>query len=235
MLNSVTTLGLRDRRAGTVTFTTSLGFGRKLERIAHDPRIAVAYHTRQHGYSDRPGYVLVQGMATVHPDYPPQQREALREQAARHIGQLATGRFWDWWLRVYYEDRVGVEVRARRILWWPSGSLRDRPEVFGEALPADGADPQRPPRHPTAPRVSMKKVRRSAAHRPVHRHAHGLATGGRHRRVDAAQPPRLHGSAPQDAAAPRQRRGRPLGLPESPRAGPPRRGPRARAVICLTR
>lgn len=162
VLNSVTTLGLRERRAGTVTFTTSLGFGRKLERIAHDPRTAVAYHTRRHGYSDRPGYVLVQGLATIHDDYSPQQREAIREQAARHIGELATGRFWDWWLRVYYHDRVGVEVRARRILWWPSGSLRDPPEVFGEALPAADTDPQPPPRNPTVPRVPVKRVHRSA-------------------------------------------------------------------------
>jgi hypothetical protein len=37
-LASVTPIGLRDRDAGTVGFTSSLGFGRKLERIAADPR-----------------------------------------------------------------------------------------------------------------------------------------------------------------------------------------------------
>jgi Pyridoxamine 5'-phosphate oxidase len=61
----VAPIGLRDRDAGTVTFTTSLGFGRKLDRIERDPRIALAYHAREHGFSDSPRYVLVQGTATV--------------------------------------------------------------------------------------------------------------------------------------------------------------------------
>ena len=33
VVTPVAPLGLRDREAGTVTFTTSLGFGRKLDRI----------------------------------------------------------------------------------------------------------------------------------------------------------------------------------------------------------
>lgn len=41
-------MGMCDREAGTVSFTSSVGLGgRKLEHIAADPRIAVAYHTRQ--------------------------------------------------------------------------------------------------------------------------------------------------------------------------------------------
>lgn len=61
----LTSIGLRDRMEGTVGFTTSLEFGRKLERIAADPRIAVLYHTRDHGYASRPGIVLMQGVATI--------------------------------------------------------------------------------------------------------------------------------------------------------------------------
>ena len=162
VLNSVTPLGLRDRDAGTVTFTTSLGFGRKLERIAADPRIAVAYHTRQHGHSQRPGLVLVQGVASVKADYDQAERDEVRAQAAEHIGQLAEGKFWDWWLKVYYEDRVGVEVAARRILWWPSGSLLDEPEVIGEPLPTQPAPEQSLPKNPGTARVSRVKVALSA-------------------------------------------------------------------------
>ena len=99
VLNSVTPLGLRDRELGTVTFTTSLGFGKKLERIAADPRIAVAYHTRQHGHSTRPGLVVVQGSASVRADFSDEDRGQVRAQAADHVGQLAEGRFWDWWLK----------------------------------------------------------------------------------------------------------------------------------------
>src|SRR3569623_1530546 len=71
VVTAVAPVGLRDRERGTVGFTTSLGFGKKLERLRRDPRIALAYHARDHGFAtDRPEYVLVQGRATVveHPD-----------------------------------------------------------------------------------------------------------------------------------------------------------------------
>ena len=144
MLNSITPLGMRDRAAGTVTFTTSLGFGRRLERIAADPRIAVAYHTRRHGHTDRPGLVLVQGVASVRA-ISDAGREDLAAQAAQHIGQVVSRRFWDWWLTVYYVDRVLVDVAVRRILSWPTGSVRDDVLVVGEPLPDDR--PLRRPRH----------------------------------------------------------------------------------------
>src|ERR671922_993159 len=70
VVTAVSPIGLRDRAAGTVTFTTSLGFGRKLERIARNPRVALAYHAREHGFSRGHGYVLVQGdtRASLEPD-----------------------------------------------------------------------------------------------------------------------------------------------------------------------
>lgn len=160
MLNSVTPLGIRDRDAGTVTFTTSLGFGRKLERIAADPRIAVAYHTREHGHSQQPGLVLVQGIATVIADYSQERRDELVEQAQHHIGQVAHGRFWDWWLKVYYFDRVGVEVKATRILWWPT-ALENDPVVIGDPLPTLVAPSQTMPRQAGTARVPVAKVMKS--------------------------------------------------------------------------
>ena len=60
-------LGLRDREAGTVTLTTSLGLWKKLDRVRRNPGVAVAYHAREHGFSDRPGFVLVQGRASFSP------------------------------------------------------------------------------------------------------------------------------------------------------------------------
>src|SRR6266571_9194157 len=51
VLTAVAPIGLRDREAGTVTFTTSLGFGRKLERILRQPQVALAYHAREHGFA----------------------------------------------------------------------------------------------------------------------------------------------------------------------------------------
>lgn len=165
VLASVTPLGLRDRAAGTVSFTTSLGFGRKLERIAGDPRIAVLYHTRQHGYTSRPGVVLVQGVATIQSEFDPQEREALRQRASEHIGQVAEGRFWDWWLATYYFDRVMVHIHVRRVLWWPDGNTAAAPTVFGRSLPAEMPGNQVATVDMTRARVPMTKVNRGFRHR----------------------------------------------------------------------
>ena len=87
VLTPVAPLGLRDRDAGTVTFTTSLGFGRKLDRIRENPRIALAYHAREHGFSQRPEYVLVQGRATIVEEPDRDYLEAVIEPAAtRFLG-----------------------------------------------------------------------------------------------------------------------------------------------------
>lgn len=162
-LYSVTPLGMRDRAAGTVTFTTSLGFGRKLERIAADPRIAVTYHTRKHGHTDRQGVVVVQGIASIRADVSDAERAALTARATEHIGQVVSGRFWDWWLSVYYYDRVLVDVAVRRVLWWPDDSLAHDPVVLGAPLPDVPPAPQEPPRDPTTPRVPLAGLRRSTS------------------------------------------------------------------------
>ncbi len=57
-------LALRDRYAGKVTLTTSLGLWKKLDRVRRNPGVAVAYHAREHGFSERPEFVLVQGRAS---------------------------------------------------------------------------------------------------------------------------------------------------------------------------
>ena len=66
VVTAVAPIGLRDREANTVGFTTSLGFGRKLDRLRTEPRIAMAYHAREHGVGDGANrrYVLVQGRAS---------------------------------------------------------------------------------------------------------------------------------------------------------------------------
>src|SRR5436190_6021509 len=63
VVTPVSPIVLRDREAGTVTFTTSLGLGRKLERIRRNPRVALAYHAREHGFATGRSFVLVQGLA----------------------------------------------------------------------------------------------------------------------------------------------------------------------------
>ena len=70
VVTAVAPVGLRDREAGTVGFTTSLGFGKKLERIKRNPKVALVYHAREHGFADSDLFVVVQGVArpTTDPD-----------------------------------------------------------------------------------------------------------------------------------------------------------------------
>src|SRR2546427_1465460 len=65
VLTPLTNTGLRDRQAGRLTpVSSSVGMWRKLARIRQNPNVAVAYHAREHGFSDRPDYVLLQGRAS---------------------------------------------------------------------------------------------------------------------------------------------------------------------------
>jgi hypothetical protein len=155
-------LGLHDRDLGTLGFTTSTGFGRKLDRIAADPRVAIAFHTRTHGRTDRPGFVLVQGEASV--DTTGAALARVVAQAPLYVGAPSTGWFWDRWLRAYYQDRVVVRIRVRRItVRAADGTLA---QVIGEPLP-DGAPPaQPPPRNGTAPRVDARHAGRRIAEQP---------------------------------------------------------------------
>src|SRR2546428_835216 len=54
VLTPLTNFGIRDRQGGRVTpLNSSIGMWKKLERIQQNPRVAVTYHTRKHGFSDR--------------------------------------------------------------------------------------------------------------------------------------------------------------------------------------
>jgi hypothetical protein len=137
-----------------VGFTTSLGFGRKLDRINLNPDVALAYHAREHGFASEQRFVLVHGMASydAHPDAAV-LAERVRPASARCLGPPRTGFFWDWWLKAYYEDRVLVTVRVERVVSWPDQSCRGEPTVTGKPLPIEGPPPQTAPGNGTAPRV----------------------------------------------------------------------------------
>jgi nitroimidazol reductase NimA-like FMN-containing flavoprotein (pyridoxamine 5'-phosphate oxidase superfamily) len=159
VVQAVAPIGLRDRSAGTVGFTTSLGFSKKLERIASDPRVAMSYHAREHGAAEGQRYVLVQGRARVVAKPSEAERDRIRTQAALHLGPAREGWFWDRWLHEYYAVRVPVEVTADRLLAWPDLRCAGRAEVVGEPAPAP-PDPQRPPRNGTVPRIDVARAAR---------------------------------------------------------------------------
>jgi hypothetical protein len=154
---AVAPVGLHDRERGTVGFTTSLGFSKKLDRIAKDARVALAFHAREHGASSSPSYVLVQGRATVDARPTPERKQQVVDQAERYLGAAPRGRFWDFWLREYGDVRVPVDVAVERIVVWPDARCAGEPVVHGAPLPAPPA-PQSPPKKGTGPRIDVARA-----------------------------------------------------------------------------
>jgi hypothetical protein len=145
-------MGIRDREAGTITVTSSLGLPKKIARIRDNPSVAIAYHAREHGYSSRPEYVLVQGTASV-PDRPdrawlesitPQWERFLGSRHGTHLGPGPD---------IYYWQRLAITVTVRRVLVYDGRSV----SVIGEDL-ADEPPAQHPPKNGTAPRESATKA-----------------------------------------------------------------------------
>jgi hypothetical protein len=178
VVTAVAPIGLRDRDAGTVTFTTSLGFGRKLDRLRQEPRMALAYHARDHGFSERSEYVLVQGRATIVEEPDREYLESVVGPAAeRFMGPPKRGVFWDRWLSAYYADRVPVHVDVERVVVWPDLRCAGEPEVFGAPLPPGPAPPQSPPKKGAGPRVEVDAAQRKLAALPHGLLAHVQADG----------------------------------------------------------
>jgi hypothetical protein len=165
VVTPVTNLALRDREAGSVmAVNTSVGVWKKLDRIRSNPQVALVYHTRTHGFSDRPEYVLVQGRASLSapvPDYP----KTIRENWERFGGPADFGPLWRAWLRAWLL-RVELEVAVERVLVWPDLACGGAPEVHGAALPTTPPDPQRPPANGTGPRIDHLRAAKRAGRLP---------------------------------------------------------------------
>jgi Pyridoxamine 5'-phosphate oxidase len=167
VLTPVAPIGLRDREAATVQFTTSLGFGRKLDRIKENPRVALAFHAREHGFAEAPRFVLVQGTASY--DSRPDRtvlEQRVRPASVRFLGAPREGVFWNRWLQAYYTDRVLVTVHVERVLSWPDPHCAGERTVAG--APANDEPPaaQTPPRNGSGPRVDVARAARRIGRLP---------------------------------------------------------------------
>jgi hypothetical protein len=165
VLTPFTNFGLRDREAGRLSaLNSSVGLWRKLDRIRANPQVAVAFNTREHGFSDRPEYVLVQGVASLsapherYIDSKPEVRAAFERFAG---GNPRGGPLWQRWLRGWHH-RVGIDIQVERVIVWPDLACRGAPEVHGPPLPAQPPEAQRPPRGGTGPRLDHRRAARRA-------------------------------------------------------------------------
>ena len=153
----VSPCGLADRERGTLGFTTSLGFGKKLEHIVRDPHVALAYHARDHGFSARPHYVLAQGLASVDLEPSPARLHEFGPQATRFLGPLKQGPVWDRLLREYYAERVFVDIDVARVVTWPDLHASGTPETTG-AVTSEAAPPQGPPKGGVGARIDVERT-----------------------------------------------------------------------------
>jgi hypothetical protein len=152
-------LGLRDREAGTVTLSTSLALWKKLDRVRRNSGVAVAYHAREHGLTNRPGFVLVQGRAAFSTTPDRAWLESITPQWEQFLGPRTTGlagRLLD----VYYWQRVAITITVERITAYPDDAANGERQVAG-AAPAAPPAPQDAPRGGTGPRMDVARV---AAH-----------------------------------------------------------------------
>jgi hypothetical protein len=159
VISPIAPLGLRDRDRGTVTVTTSLALWKKLDRIRRNPGVAMAYHTRHLGQTDRPGFVLVQGRATFSPEPDRDWLESIEPQWNRDLAPRKGG-ILGRMLHTYYWERVAIEIAVERVIAYPDTEATEEPHVFGREL-APRPAPQKAPRDGTEPRVDPAKV---AAH-----------------------------------------------------------------------
>lgn len=156
-----------DRAAGEISVTTSLAFNRKLRHLLRDPRVAMAYHTREHGFAAGDEFVLAQGVATVPLEPSPARLAAIEPDMNRFLGAAPTGPVWDWLLREYHRERVVIDIAVRRVAAWPALDGSGPLQVTGESWPVGSPAPQKPPAKGTAPRVDTAKL-----HKQVHKLPH---------------------------------------------------------------
>lgn len=165
VVTSVSPVGLADRAANKVGFTTSLGFPKKLERILHNPRVSLAYHAREHGFATHSHYVLAQGRASVDLQPSAQRLAELMDASEPFLGRTKRGGVWDWLLCEYHQNRVFIDVHLDRIAAWPELSASGPATVTGAAWPRHPAE-QEPPKNGTTPRIPVAKLARQIAALP---------------------------------------------------------------------
>lgn len=156
MIAPMATLGMRDREAGTVTLSSSLALWKKLERMQRNPGVAVAYHARDYAFTDRPGFVLVQGRASFNTTPDRAWLEEITPEWDRFLGKRSTGLIGRT-QHTYYWERIAINVQVERVSYYRQMDASGEPEVFG-APPAPPPAPQKPPAKGTGPREDTGKV-----------------------------------------------------------------------------
>lgn len=137
VVTSVAPVGLADREAGRVGFTTSLGLPKEPERILRDPHVSVAHHTRDHGFAASGSYVVAQGTASVDLRPSPERLAELMWASEPFLGETRRGPIRDWLLRENHQERVFIDVEVERVAVWPDPAAHGPMTATGAAWPEE--------------------------------------------------------------------------------------------------
>jgi hypothetical protein len=167
VLSPLTNFAIRDRGAAVMSNgNSSVGAWKKLARLQESPNVAMAFHTRVHGFSARPEYVLVHGRASVSWPPPHDYVDTISESLERFGGVSGTeGRIWKWWMRDFMW-RVPIDVAVERVVVWPDQTCTGTPSVYGLPWPSQPPPAQPPPRNGMGPRVNHRRAARRAQRLP---------------------------------------------------------------------
>ena len=157
----VAPVGLRDRQAGWVGFTTSLGVRQEAGPDRARPTCGAGVPRPRARDLPQPALCPGPGSGRDRPDPDEALLTLVWDQAVGVLGPAKRGRlFWDRWLREYYAVRVPVLVHLDRIMAWPDLRCAGRPEVLGTPAPLEPPAPQAPPKGGTGPRLNSAKAAR---------------------------------------------------------------------------
>src|SRR5918911_1081128 len=118
--------------AGCIDVTTGVGYPKKADDAARNPRVALLFSDPTGSGIEDPPTVLVQGMASVHDEDLEANRRRYEREMAEKLPALhalaPTGklkRFFSW-----YYDRIYLSVRPERVYVWPQGRLDEEPTFY---------------------------------------------------------------------------------------------------------
>ena len=157
---AVAPIGLRDRERGTVGFTTSLGFAKKLDRIRREPRVALAYHAREHGARDGRSTCSSRAAPSRSSSRAERARAGARARPSATSARAAAGVLGPLAARVLHGARSRCGCTLSGSPSGPTCAAPASPSCTGCRRRPLAPDPQPPPKKGTGPRVDMRRAAR---------------------------------------------------------------------------
>ena len=123
---------------GVISTTTGIGFPKKADDAAANPKVGLLFSNPQGSRLERPPAVLVQGTAEVDTrDFDANRERYRRESLEKFPDAFKAGmlppvpmrRIFGWW----YLTRIYIHVTPERVWAWPEGDFSREPERLGAA------------------------------------------------------------------------------------------------------